>query len=592
MSPPLKDKARLVHHVVLQHFGQATAEVTALLLARGALSLPQLARLTTLPLPTIHSCLLTLSIHCLLYHSETEVAGRLVEVYEINTRNVLGRTRGALYSQMAKDRQDLPSFDAVVDALWREGMLRRDEIMGIVVEDMRKNGWTPHANGTTATTATMSSTKGKAKATAQDDIDDDTLYVEAERMLRRAFNESFIIVVTPGSQLDPSSLAIKWEDELKLKITNIPSAKQLKEVQQSLNEKQTEWDLTEFLTARGRTEKDPKRKRLRDDETEFDLPELPEHAFFTINPDRFNIQWRREILVSYVRDRYNEAIAKVFEQVLIVSEDSIETMRDDRSRAISRLEIATRWRALPEPKPSLQDVFGKTPLLSGFDPKTLRTTEIIGEICSLLSGIGGGALPGDAVLREIGEGQGARWQVNYRALCSKVKTATIHAIISGKYGDVALRCWKILDLKGNLDEKHLARLAFLSAKDAREVVGRLSAACLIEQQDVPRSADHAPSRTFYLYSVNPRNSLTTLLDRQYKALSNLAAQTIHHLKLNHSLIDKRNRPDVRANPSLLTARDKVQLKTLDDTIEALTVEQLRLDKQVFILSEFSDQKYL
>ena len=115
--------------------------------------------------------------------------------------------------------------------------------------------------------------------------------------------------------------------------------------------------------------------RLRDDETEFDLPPLPvsgrigrfvkdsifdltsnlprqEHAFFTINSDRFKIQWRKQvcarqrqtttrrradffqltqIFVEYARELYNDTIAKVFEIVLDVAEDSLETMNDDKS---------------------------------------------------------------------------------------------------------------------------------------------------------------------------------------------------------------------------------------------------------------------
>lgn len=37
-------------------------------------------------------------------------------------------------------------------------------------------------------------------------------------MLRKAFSEGFISIVTPGSQLSPSSLEIKWEEELRLSI--------------------------------------------------------------------------------------------------------------------------------------------------------------------------------------------------------------------------------------------------------------------------------------------------------------------------------------------------------------------------------------
>jgi len=43
-------------------------------------------------------------------------------------------------------------------------------------------------------------------------------------LLRRAFSEGFISIVTPGSQLSPSSLEIKWEDELRSSIKGTPRA--------------------------------------------------------------------------------------------------------------------------------------------------------------------------------------------------------------------------------------------------------------------------------------------------------------------------------------------------------------------------------
>lgn len=37
----------------------------------------------------------------------------------------------------------------------------------------------------------------------------------AERLVRKAFAQGFVNIVTPGSQLSPSSLEIKWEEELR-----------------------------------------------------------------------------------------------------------------------------------------------------------------------------------------------------------------------------------------------------------------------------------------------------------------------------------------------------------------------------------------
>lgn len=40
----------------------------------------------------------------------------------------------------------------------------------------------------------------------------------ADKLIRRAFAKGYLSVVTPGSQISPSSLEIKWEEELRLTI--------------------------------------------------------------------------------------------------------------------------------------------------------------------------------------------------------------------------------------------------------------------------------------------------------------------------------------------------------------------------------------
>lgn len=102
---------------------------------------------------------------------------------------------------------------------------------------------------------------------------------DAERLVRKAFAQGYIQIVTPGSQLSPSSLEIKWEEELRALIkgegffrfrhevsvvrllisirllptsTGIPSTKDLKEVKDKLKQKQKSWAEEERARARGK----------------------------------------------------------------------------------------------------------------------------------------------------------------------------------------------------------------------------------------------------------------------------------------------------------------------------------------------------
>lgn len=89
----------------------------------------QLAALSALPQQYIHSSLLILSIHGLLYHSESEINGRLVELYEINETAVEQRIRGGLYVEMAREWDPNSAFDVVVESLWQDGMQRKDSLI-------------------------------------------------------------------------------------------------------------------------------------------------------------------------------------------------------------------------------------------------------------------------------------------------------------------------------------------------------------------------------------------------------------------------------------------------------------------------------
>lgn len=136
-----------------------------------------------------------------------------------------------------------------------------------------------------------------------------------------------------------------------------------------------------------------------------------------------------------------------------------------------------------------------------------------------------------------------------------------------------------------LPPAQLARLAFLTVKDARESIAILSDADLIEPQEVPRTADRAPSRTYFLWHVDYTRVVTSLLGHLYKSLANLQAQKQYQLGLKSALVEKRERTDVRADSSLLSKRDREQIKELDTKMEALTVAEMRIDQQLFVLKE-------
>lgn len=200
------------------------------------------------------------------------------------------------------------------------------------------------------------------------------------------------------------------------------------------------------------------------------------------------------------------------------------------------------------------------------------------------------------------------FKVEFAMIGARMKRCLVEAMIEQKTSAAGIRCWRILEAKGKLDEKHvsvvlilidrsavteelirrlqLAKLAFLAVKEARETISLLGALSLIEPQEVPRSADRAPSRTFYLWFVDYEKVINSLLGHHYKALASLRAQRQHQLGLRKSLVERRNRKEVRdAKDAGLTTSDRYQLKELDKVLEALSVAEMRIDQDIFVLKE-------
>ena len=91
-----------------------------------------------------------------------------------------------------------------------------------------------------------------------------------------------------------------------------------------------------------------------------------------------------------------------------------------------------------------------------FPPAKKKPISYILHICEVLSGRDQwGMASREMFLHQDNEGQHAKWHVNYAALGKSMKRATVEAIIRDKLGDKELRCWRIMEAKGKLDEKHV-----------------------------------------------------------------------------------------------------------------------------------------
>jgi DNA-directed RNA polymerase III subunit RPC3 len=83
----------------------------------------------------------------------------------------------------------------------------------------------------------------------------------------------------------------------------------------------------------------------------------------------------------------------------------------------------------------------------------------------------------------------------------------IDAVVRERFGDEACRVFRLLLLKRQLEQKQVADSAMLPVKETRELLYRMFKEEYLELQEVAKTADHAPSRTFFLWRVSARGTL-------------------------------------------------------------------------------------
>jgi DNA-directed RNA polymerase III subunit RPC3 len=118
---------------------------------------------------------------------------------------------------------------------------------------------------------------------------------------------------------------------------------------------------------------------------------------------------------------------------------------------------------------------------------------------------------------------GSKVQVEFEIVCRRLRRLVLEAVTRERHGDDGVRILRLLLNTGKMDEKQvsihfifvffsqtisdllptqqISKVAMMSPKDVRPLLSAMSAESLISIQEVPKSADRNPTRTFYLWSV-------------------------------------------------------------------------------------------
>jgi DNA-directed RNA polymerase III subunit RPC3 len=128
--------------------------------------------------------------------------------------------------------------------------------------------------------------------------------------------------------------------------------------------------------------------------------------------------------------------------------------------------------------------------------------------------------------------------INLRALFAALRLAHVQSLCRARYGPLASRIFRCLLVHKRLEETQLSEYATAPRKDVRRLLYTMLDAHLVSVQEVPRTADRLPQKTFYLWGVDVARVQSHYLDSLYFSWCNL--RTRGELETDHAkpVLDK------------------------------------------------------
>ncbi|XP_078011053.1 DNA-directed RNA polymerase III subunit RPC3 isoform X1 [Phascolarctos cinereus] len=340
--------------------------------------------------------------------------------------------------------------------------------------------------------------------------------------------------------------------------------------------------------------------------------------YWQANLDRFHQHFRDQSIVSAVANRMDQTSSEIVRTMLRMSEittsscapftqplSSNEIFRSLPVGYNISKQVLDQYLTLLADDPALKSSFpwswkwnerwlASALLLKQYDthphPHTARTR-----------------LPGSLTSRPT---QGLSWLSDlnaphpdlHKALAS-LAMATLESIVQERFGSRCARIFRLVLRKKHLEQKQVEDFAMIPAKEAKDMLYKLLSENLISLQEIPKTPDHAPSRTFYLYTVNSLSAARMLLRRCYKSIANLIERRQFETKENKRLLEKSQRVEailasmqatgaeeaqLQEIEEMITAPERQQLESLKRNVNKLDASEIQVDETIFVLESYTE----
>ncbi|XP_029436909.1 DNA-directed RNA polymerase III subunit RPC3 isoform X2 [Rhinatrema bivittatum] len=304
------------------------------------------------------------------------------------------------------------------------------------------------------------------------------------------------------------------------------------------------------------SEQQVKRQKTEADGTE----EVPDDGiYWQVSTERFHQHFRDQAIISAIANKMDQTSSEIVRTMLRMS------------------EVTTSSNAAHTQPLSSNEIFRSFP--AGYN----ISKQVLDQYLTLLADD-----PLEFVGRS-GDSGGGMFVVNLHKALASLASVTLESVVQERFGSRCARIFRLLLRKRHLEQKQVEDFAMVPAKEAKDMLYKMLSENLVTLQEIPKTPDHAPSRTFYLYTVNTLASSRLLLQRCYKTVANLVERRLFETKENKRLLEKSQRIEAIIASMQATGAEEAQLQEIEEMITAPERQQLEALKRNVNKSEGKDR---
>uniref|UniRef100_A0A3Q3IA40 DNA-directed RNA polymerase III subunit RPC3 n=1 Tax=Monopterus albus TaxID=43700 RepID=A0A3Q3IA40_MONAL len=301
----------------------------------------------------------------------------------------------------------------------------------------------------------------------------------------------------------------------------------------------------------GEDQKNAKKARL-DSDTHGD-----EGIYWQVNFERFHLHFRDQAIISAVANKLDQTTSEIVRTMLRMS----EVMTAPTATCTKPLSANEIFRSLPTSYNISRPILDQYLTLLVDDPM-----EFVGK---------------------AGESGGGVYVVNLHRALANLARATLESVVQERFGSRSARIFRLLLRKRHLEQKQVEDFAMIPAKEAKDMLYTLLSQNLVQLQEIPKTPDYAPSRTFYLYTVSQLPTARMLLQNCYKVNQRLLEKSQRIEAILASLQASGAEPEQLTEvEEMITAPEKQQLESLRVHINKLDSAENQVDETIFLLESY------